>query len=210
MIIQILIDNIHSWAVPYGKRLQDQLRGKGFDCRLIHEHGNVKKGDILFLFSCEKLFKKLKLNRHNLVVHESELPKGKGWSPLTWQILEGEKKIPLTLFEATEKVDAGEIYSKKYIELDGTELIDEIKRLQGEATINLIMEFVEKYPNIKGKPQEGKESFYPKRTPEHSKLSIEKSLQDQFNLLRVCDNERYPAYFEINGAKYYLKIYKDE
>jgi len=26
-------------------------------------------------------------------------------------------------------------------------------------------------------------------------------------LLRVCDNERYPAFFELNNTKYIIKIY---
>ncbi len=43
--------------------------------------------------------------RHTLVVHASDLPHGKGWSPLSWQILEGKHSIPLTLFEAAESVD---------------------------------------------------------------------------------------------------------
>jgi methionyl-tRNA formyltransferase len=210
MIVQILIDNKNSWAVPYGEKLCKKVSEKGIDCKLHFEHSEIISGDILFLFSCEKLFKNLGLNKHNLVVHESDLPKGKGWSPLTWQILEGKNKIPVTLFEAAEKVDAGDIYIKKYIELDGTELIDETKHLQGEATIEIIMEFIEKYPNIKGVPQEGVETFYPKRTPVNSKLDITKSIEEQFNLFRVCDNERYPAYFEINGRKYNVKIYKDE
>jgi methionyl-tRNA formyltransferase len=30
-------------------------------------------------------------------VHESALPQGQGWSPMTWQILEGASPIPVTL-----------------------------------------------------------------------------------------------------------------
>ena len=29
---------------------------------------------------------------------------------------------------------------------------------------------------------------------------------EQFNLFRVVDNDRYPAFFELNGSKYYLMI----
>ena len=37
---------------------------------------------------------------------------------------------------------------------------------------------------------------------------INKSIKDQFNLLRIVDDERYPAFFEIDGSKYFIKIYK--
>ena len=35
---------------------------------------------------------------------------------------------------------------------------------------------------------------------------ISKSLDDQFNLLRTVDNNEYPAFFEINGRRYVIKI----
>ena len=42
------------------------------------------------MLSCGQIINKevLQRNRNNLVVHAGALPKGKGWSPLTWQILE--------------------------------------------------------------------------------------------------------------------------
>jgi len=210
MLIQLLVDNINSWIIPYAKELSDQLENKGHEVYLIHSHDKVKEGDILCLLSCEQIFKELHLNKHNLVVHESDLPEGKGWSPLTWQILEGKNNIPVTLFEASENVDAGDIYAKEYFHLEGHELLDEIKHQQGLKTNKLIVDFVDRYPNVEGLPQKGKSTYYPKRYPKDSKLEIDKNIREQFNLLRVCDNERYQAYFEFNGKKYLIKIYKDE
>ena len=172
---------------------------------MIHSHDDVKKGDVLCLLACEKIFKKLYLNKHNLVVHESDLPKGKGWSPLTWQILEGKNRIPLTLFEASKKVDAGVIYAKDYIYLEGHELLEEIKHQQGLITNKLINKFIDNMPKLSSTPQTGKSTYYPKRSSDDSKLNIDKSISNQFNLLRVCDNERYPAFFEIHGKKIFNK-----
>lgn len=210
MLIQILVDNVSSWIIPYAEVLYDLLEKKGHDVKLLHSHEEVKKGDILCLLSCEQIFKKLNLNKHNLVVHESDLPEGKGWSPLTWQILEGKNDIPVTLFEASENVDAGDIYAKEYIHLEGHELLDEIKHQQGLKTNKLILDFVDRYPNVKGAAQKGKSTYYPKRMPQDSSIDIAKSIKEQFNLFRVCDNERYPAYFKLNGKKYLIKIYKDD
>ena len=39
---------------------------------------------------------------------------------------------------------------------------------------------------------------------------MSKSIDEQFNLLRVCDNERYPAFFYKDGVKYILKINKEK
>jgi len=209
MKIQVLVDNPSSWILPYANKLVLSLKSVGHEVELIHQHENVTQGDILCLLSCEKIFKKLNLNHHNLVVHESELPKGKGWSPVTWQVLEGKNKIPITLFEATEAVDAGPIYGKDYIELDGTELLPEIKHKQGLATQKLVLDFVETFPDVDGTKQNGEESFYARRQPVDSQLNVNQSIAEQFDLLRVCDNERYPAHFIYREQKYILKIYKE-
>ena len=39
--------------------------------------------------------------------------------------------------------------------------------------------------------------------------NINKSIDEQFNLLRIADNHNYPAYFIKNNVKYILKIEKD-
>ena len=211
MLVQILIDNPKSWIIPYAKDLKlNILKNFNFDVSLIHNQKKVVKGDILVMLSCEKIFKKLNLNKHNLVVHESKLPNGKGWSPLTWQIIEGVNEITVTLFEADEKIDSGNIYASKSIELSGKELIDELRHLQAINTIELILEFIKNYPNNKSYKQDGNSTYYRKRTSDDSKIDIEKTIKEQFNLLRIVDNERYPAFFEYKGQRYYLKIFKNE
>lgn len=203
-----MIDNPASWYVPYGQKLVEDVRALGHDSYLIHKHKEVVEGDILCLLACERKFAKLELNGHNLVVHESLLPEGKGWSPLTWQILEGKKSIPITLFEATEQVDAGVIYLQEFIEFQGHELLPELKAKQGNKTNELIVRFIKNLQGMKGIPQSGDESFYPRRKPKDSELNIDKSIEEQFNLLRVCDNERYPAFFIKDGIKFLLRIEK--
>ena len=56
--------------------------------------------------------------------------------------------------------------------------------------------------------QKGKITNYRRRKPTDSKLNINKSLKEQFNLLRIVDNKKYPAYFEYKDQKYILKIFK--
>jgi len=209
MLVQLLVDNSNSWIIPYAIKLKEKIiKQFSFSVNLIYKHEDVINGDVLCLLSCEKIFKKLHLNNYNLVVHESDLPRGKGWSPLTWQILDGKNIIPITLFEALEKVDAGKIYYKDYIKLSGDELLSEIKHKQGEKTIDLILNFLADFNTIKGQIQVGESTFYRQRNYKDSELNVDDTIRNQFNLLRVCDNERYPAYFILNGKKYLLKIEK--
>ncbi len=175
-----------------------------------HQIEELQPGDLCFYLSCGQIVpgKVLAQFRNNLVVHESDLPSGKGWSPLTWQILEGRDRIPVTLFEAVDRVDSGDIYLQEWLEFEGHELIDELRQAQAAATLRLCREFVNRYPEVlqSAKPQVGQESFYPRRRPKDSQLDGDQPLAEQFDLLRVVDNEKYPAFFKLNKRQYSLKV----
>lgn len=209
MKITILTDNPTSWIIPYIEELKNKISEHNIDH--IFNLKDIKKGDLMLILSCENILRKSHLSFHksNIVVHPSKLPLGKGWSPVAWQVLEGAKKIPLSLFEANEKVDAGDVYILDYFSLEGHELNDEIKNKQGNKTIEMVLNYINHFGSIKGVAQFGKETFYKKRKPSDSELDINKSLKEQFNLLRVVDNVRYPAYFIINEEKYILKVFKE-
>ena len=180
------------------------------DVTIVTDKNDIPYGDVAFYLSCYELIKEniLSRNKHNIVIHESDLPQGKGWSPASWQILEGKKEIPLTLFEISERVDSGDIYFKDKIYLDGTELKDEWQNKIVHKKLEMCLRFLREYIGSTPSPQKGTESFYPKRTPNDCMLDINKTIQEQFNLLRIVDNDSYPAFFEINGTKYKIAISK--
>lgn len=177
--------------------------------RWIHHPADLAPGDVCLLLSCGRLLstEQLALHRHNLVVHESALPQGQGWSPMTWQILEGASQIPITLFEATAALDAGPIYLQRTIPLQCTELVEEWRALQAEATIALCLEWLDRYAEVlkHARPQQGEASHY-RRRPADSHLDPQRPLAEQFNLLRVVDNQRYPAVFHWSVRRDALQI----
>lgn len=209
MKVTLLVGDRNSWIFPYARQLQKQIADK-HDVKLIFDLDKIENGDLLFMLSVGKIVLPdlLKRNKHNLVVHESDLPRGRGWAPLTWQILEGKKKIKITLFEAMARVDRGQIYYQDEMQFMGDELADEMREVQGEKTVELVLKFIDNFPNVIGREQKGKSTYYPRRSPKDSELDINKSIKEQFNLLRTVDNKRYPAFFNYLGKKYILKIYK--
>lgn len=206
--ITLLCDTPASWIVPFAERLRGLLIADGHRARLIHDADALPEGDLAVLLGCERIVSSAHRarNRWTLVVHESDLPKGRGWSPLTWLVLEGAHRIPVTLLEAHDEVDAGDIYLQRWIELEGTELNAELKQAQGEATIALVREFAERHAELGPTPQRGEATWYARRRPKDSELDPHKSLAEQFELLRVVDNERYPAFFTHRGRRYTLRI----
>ena len=162
LTISVVVDNSNSWIIPYAKRLEDRL-SRNHNVRFYGDHEKISRGDVAFYLGCMRITPKniLDRNKHNLVVHESNLPEGKGISPLTWQVLEGKNRIPIVLFEAVEELDAGPIYLKDELVFEGHELIDEMREQQGNKTIELCSKFIDKYPDIihMAKNQNGQESF---------------------------------------------------
>lgn len=204
--ISILVDN-NSWILPYAKALVAYF-SPHYQCQLFRNADDIIQGDVCFLLGCTQILPNeiRKRNQYNLVVHESALPQGKGFAPMSWQIIEGKRSIPVCLLEASENVDSGKIWIKDTIDLSGSELHDEWRDKQGKITIKLAKAFIENFTILTANAQTGQESFYAKRNKNDSELDVNKSLADQFNLLRVVSNSDYPAFFIKDGIKYKVEI----
>jgi UDP-2,4-diacetamido-2,4,6-trideoxy-beta-L-altropyranose hydrolase len=206
-----LLSDHSSWLNDDLPQLIEALWVRGHAVRWIHSPADLAPGDVCLLLSCGRLLSpgQMALHSHNLVVHESALPQGQGWSPMTWQILEGVSEIPITLFEATAELDAGPIYLQCSIQLQGTELVDEWRTMQAQATLELCLAWFDSYQEVVAvaKPQYGEASHYRRRRLVDSKLDPERSLAEQFNLLRVVDNQRYPAFFYWRDRPYVLQVH---
>jgi UDP-2,4-diacetamido-2,4,6-trideoxy-beta-L-altropyranose hydrolase len=205
-----VISDQGSWINEHLPAMVACWRKNGYVVDWVHDAESIQQGDCAFFLSFSKIVGSEILSRsaHNLVVHESDLPSGRGWSPLTWQIIEGKNRIPVTLIEAESAVDSGDIYGQEYIQATGGELIDELREMQADATIRLCSNFLRDYPAVitKSRKQVGPPSYYPRRVPQDSQIDPNRSIAEQFNLLRVVDNKRYPAWFEWAGRKYLLRI----
>src|SRR3989344_3819695 len=156
--INILIYNPKSWYMPYGKQLANKLRRLGNKVVLVKEEKKIQKGDIAFFLSCEKIISRSIRSRnvHNLVIHASDLPKERGWSPMAWQILQGRNLITASLFEAADKVDSGLIYFQERIALKGNELIAEWRGKGAQEKERVALALVKKYPPLLRKAQKSK------------------------------------------------------
>ena len=199
----------NQWFESYADALSEKLG----NIPIFNNHVDINNiYDIIFILSYHEIIPQevLKKSKHNLVIHESALPKGKGWAPLFWQVLEGRSKIPFTMIEASSKVDNGDIYMQEMLELTNYELNEELRGKQAKIIIQMCVKFVNDYEKYKiPVKQNGDESFYKKRDKKDSKLNIDKTIRDQFNLLRIVNNSDYPAYFELDGNRYTLKVELD-
>lgn len=180
--------------------------------RLLQRKAELSEGEILFLISCHEIIGPEVRNnyRSSLVIHASDLPRGRGWSPHIWQIFEGRREIPVTLLEAEDAVDSGAILAHTTFHLEGHELADEINALLFRAELELMDFAVDQFGFLAPRPQDIREPTYTyrRRTPDDSRIDPDKTLAEQFDLLRVADPRRFPAYFDLHGYRYYISITK--
>jgi methionyl-tRNA formyltransferase len=167
-------------------------------------------GDFLFLVSCHQILDVSVRDkyRHTLVLHASDLPRGRGWSPHVWQVLEGADRLVVSLLKAEDAVDAGDIWAQETVALAGTELHDEIHARLFDAEIRLMDWALQNCDRATPRKQAGTPSHYRKRTPADSAIDPQRPLAESFDLLRVVDPQRYPAHFELRGQKYTIRIEK--
>ena len=207
--VSVVVDN-PSWILFYAEVLVGILREKGDETKLVRNFDEMVNGDVAFFLGCVSIALPdvLSRNRRNLVVHESNLPAGRGFSPLTWQILQGESSIPICLLDAADGADTGPVVYRAELRFEGHELIDELREKQGRTTVELCCRFLDEARPLAGVPQQGTARSFARRHPRDSRLNAELSLAQQFDLLRVVNNDRYPAFFEMRGHRYTLRIDK--
>jgi methionyl-tRNA formyltransferase len=169
-------------------------------------------GNILFLISCSEIIDSSDRAKYDvsLVLHASELPRGRGWSPHIWQLIDGAEFITLSLVEVEDVVDSGRIWYQKTFFVPKHALWNEINDKLFSAEIEFIDIAISQFYSVTPSPQRRdiKPSYFPKRNQADSKINPEESITSQFDKIRVCDPQRYPAYFEWLGHKYKLTLEK--
>lgn len=195
----------------YLKRWMSEQQGV-HHVELVRKKSELSGGDFLFLISCSEIIAADDRSAYGatLVLHASDLPCGRGWSPHIWRLIEGADEITLSLLEAEDKVDSGRIWRKLRFSVPKHALWDEINARLFEAEIELIdfavRGFMEGIPATQDPMIQP--SYYPRRTPADSQIDPFQSIASQFDSIRVCDPNRFPAFFELHGKKYKLILEK--
>lgn len=130
--------------------------------------------------------------------HMTDLPFGRGGSPLQNLIVQGYKETMLTALKMEEGVDAGPIYYKKLLKLHGP--AHDIYKRSGRLCWDMISDFVANNPDPVS--QKGVVTNFKRRTLEQSRLPEDLSLEEVYDYIRMLDAPEYPkAFLEIDGYR---------
>lgn len=130
-----------------------------------------------------------------IIFHMTDLPYGRGGSPLQNLIERGHTKTVLSAIRCVEEMDGGDIYLKATLDLGGT--AEEIY-LRAYALIGSMIKVLSKI-TVVPTPQLGEVTVFKRRKPEDSNLHTCRI--DPYDFIRMLDATGYPKAF-IDFAGY--------
>jgi len=126
-----------------------------------------------------------------VIFHMTDLPFGRGGSPLQNLIARGIYETKISALRCVEEVDAGPIYLKKPLSLHGS--AEEVFLRAADTMEDMIVELLDKHPQPT--PQRGTPTVFKRRKPEDGDLALAQSLVQAFDLIRMLDADGYPPAF---------------
>ncbi len=127
-----------------------------------------------------------------IVFHMTNLPFGRGGSPLQNLIVRGIKETKLSAIRVDAGLDTGDVYGKQPLELSGT--ADEILRRASKIIIGEMIPWM-LFEKPEPKPQEGEVVTFKRRKPEDGELKADMSPETIYDYIRMLDGEGYPNAF---------------
>jgi methionyl-tRNA formyltransferase len=136
------------------------------------------------------------LDSHECVCfHMTDLPFGRGGSPLQNLIGSGVKQTKLSALRMTEQLDAGPVYAKRPLELHGS--AEEIFRRTAIIILDIIEWMIANEPSPVA--QSGTPTVFQRREPGQSAIPTSGTAEALYDHIRMLDAEGYPRAFADLG-----------
>lgn len=131
-------------------------------------------------------------NKYEVILfHMTDLPFGRGGSPLQNLIKLGYEKTKVSAIRVTDGIDEGPIYLKRSLSLNGS--AKQIFNRTSSIITNMILKINEN--KLIPKPQLGEPIYFKRRTPDQSKICDLNSIKEIYDHIRMLDCEGYPKAF---------------
>ncbi len=135
-----------------------------------------------------------------VIFHMTDLPYGRGGSPLQNLIQRGHSTTMLSALRCDAGLDTGDIYAKQPLSLHGS--AEEIFLRADGVIEQMIEKIVREEPAAT--PQRGESVLFSRRTPDQSNLAScsKGDLSSWYDQIRMLDAEGYPhAFLETRGMR---------
>lgn len=128
--------------------------------------------------------------------HMADVPYARGGSPLQNLIVRGHRQTKLTALRMVKELDAGPVYQKRDLSLEGN--AEEIYIRATYLAAEMIRHITANDPVPV--PQSGQVVEFPRRKPSESEVPQLPALEKLHDFIRMLDAEGYPAAFLQHGG----------
>jgi len=170
------------------------------------------KPDVLLTLGWRRIIKKeiLDLVPQCINVHPAILPEYKGYHPVPYVLINNEMEHGITAHIINERMDDGYIVLIKKFPISKFSTLKSLQQKVSLVFPDFLLELFEKIKNDEIQLIENDSSktkiIAPKRKPEDSEIDSSKTLDELYDYIRACDEERFPAFFYVNGEKVYIHL----
>lgn len=144
-----------------------------------------------------------------IAAHDSLLPKYRGFSPINWAIINGEKETGVTLFKIDNgDVDSGEIIAQKIVEINDDDYGWDVYQKVIHATIELYLGFFSDFITnkvVSCKQNEHEATYTCKRIPSDGKIDWSKSSKSIYDLIRAIAHPYPGAFCEFDSKIFVIR-----
>lgn len=130
--------------------------------------------------------------------HMTDLPFGRGGSPLQNLISNGHTETKLTALRMTSKLDAGPIYGKRALSLEGS--AEEIFDRASTIICDIIDWIVRDEPQPERQSETSEPITFKRRRPDQSQLPASDDARILYNHIRMLDAPGYPKAYLDQGS----------
>ncbi|MBG84510.1 MAG: methionyl-tRNA formyltransferase [Phycisphaerae bacterium] len=193
----------HDWVLQAFESRQGSLPGKWSYCSTPEELDRILSSGvcperIFFIHWSWRVSSDLLSSTDCICFHMTDLPFGRGGSPLQNLILRGLDSTMLTALRMTDSIDAGPVYMKRELSLTGS--AQQIYMRVSALAMDMALEIIESNPEAI--PQEGEPTMFERRRPSDSELPNVENMKQLYDFIRMLDAEGYPhAFIDRNGLR---------
>jgi methionyl-tRNA formyltransferase len=211
-MIGIVICTIKSWNIKNAKELKEKYKDK-FNIKIISDKKDLSY-DFLKKFNPSYVFfphwsyiisKDIFENFNCIIFHMTDIPFGRGGSPLQNLIARGIYKTKISALKVIKEVDAGPIYIKRDLDISQGSA-EEIFKKASDIIFNEMIPYIVEN-NLLPSEQFGDVISFKRRQVHEGELEGNFDLQKIYDYIRMLDAEGYPHAF-INFGNYRLSFTK--
>ena len=200
----IIILSKKSWHTNLSKNLSEKF--EKFDFILINNerdfnYSNIRKINPhkIFIPHWSNIIPEIiYTNFECILFHMTDLPFGRGGSPLQNLIKLGYTETKISAIRVTKNLDAGPIFLKKNLTLHGS--ANDIFIRSSNIIEKIIIELLNY--DIKPVKQKGAVTFFKRRLPHQSSIKDINTIKELYDHIRMLDCDGYPkAFLEFKNFK---------